>query len=46
VLGDYYFQNKEYDLAKQSYLQALSLAPTSNEEVLLKAKLQKTLEAK
>jgi len=46
VLGDYYFQHKEYDLAKQSYTQALGLAPTSNEEILLKTNLQKTLAAK
>lgn len=44
VLGDYYFWHKDYDLAKQAYMQALSLAPTSNEEVLLKTKLQKTLD--
>lgn len=46
VLGDYYFQNKEYDLAQQNYTQALALAPSSNEEVLIKAKLQKALDAK
>jgi cytochrome c-type biogenesis protein CcmH/NrfG len=44
VLGDYYFWHKDYDLAKQAYMQALNLAPTSNEEVLLKTKLQKTLD--
>lgn len=46
VLGDYYFQHKEYDLAKQSYTQALSLAPSSNEQILLKTNLQKALDAK
>ncbi len=45
VLGDYYFQNKEYDLAQQQYTQALALAPSSNEEVLLKTNLQKALDA-
>jgi cytochrome c-type biogenesis protein CcmH/NrfG len=45
VLGDYYFQNKEYDLAQQQYTQALALAPTANEEVLLKTNLQKALDA-
>jgi len=39
VLGDYYFQDKEFDLAKQTYLQALRLAPSPGEERLLKAKL-------
>ena len=45
VLGDYYLQHKDYDLAHQAYTDALSLAPSSNEKILLQTNLQKTLDA-
>ncbi|MFA7717307.1 MAG: hypothetical protein WC875_01155 [Candidatus Absconditabacterales bacterium] len=43
ILGDYYFQNMEYDLAKDAYSQALTLATRSDEQIILKDKLQKTI---
>jgi predicted negative regulator of RcsB-dependent stress response len=45
VVGDYYFQNKEYRLAKDAYSKALSNVTSSNELSLLQAKLQKVLDA-
>jgi uncharacterized protein HemY len=44
VLGDYYFQNKEYALAKDAYSQALTLSTQSSEQIILKDKLQKSLQ--
>lgn len=46
ALGDYYFQNKEYDLAKDAYTQALASTTSSNEKILLNDKLQKASRAK
>ena len=45
VLGDYYLQHKDYDLAQQAYTDALSLAPSSNEKILLQTNMQKALDA-
>lgn len=40
VLGDYYSQNNEIDLARKSYLQSLALAPSAHEASLIKMKLE------
>ena len=45
VVGDYYFQNKEYDFAKDAYTQALQGTTLANEKVLLTDKLQKVAHA-
>jgi len=41
VLGDYYFQNQQFALAKDAYSQALSICSEPNEETILKDKIAK-----
>jgi predicted negative regulator of RcsB-dependent stress response len=39
ILGDYYAQLKQYTLAKETYVQALSICEQVSEQTILKNKI-------
>lgn len=45
LLGDYYFANKQYSLAKDTYLKALSICDNSTEQSILQNKITQATDA-
>lgn len=46
LLGDYYTTLKQYPIAKEYYIQALSISDTMTEQSILKNKITQTIDAK
>ncbi|MEI6118577.1 MAG: tetratricopeptide repeat protein [bacterium] len=39
LLGDYYLSLKQYGMAKEYYVKALSIADTTNEQIIIQNKI-------
>lgn len=46
MLGDYYFWLKQYTLAKDNYVQALSICDNTTEQTILQNKIEQTMKGK